>query len=126
MRAHAAGLLCVVAAVELLIEHGVWLRRDDFVAEFVCVEHDSSGQVALVWVDWPAASAGLDAGRLPCAGSEAGVLRVAASLAEGVPVDLGAAVTGLDEINLGVVVAAVARASGRGAAALWLRGRERS
>ena len=114
-----------MAAVELLIEHGFWLRRDDFVARFVCLERDSSGQVVLAWVDWPAASASLDSGRLPCAGSEAALLRIGASLAEGVPVDLGEAVTGLDEINVSLLVAAVVRASGRDAAASRLRGLER-
>ena len=35
MRAHAAGVYCVEAAVELLIGHAVWLRRSDFVGEFI-------------------------------------------------------------------------------------------
>ena len=35
MRAHAKGLLCAVAAVELLIGHAAWLRRNDFVDRFV-------------------------------------------------------------------------------------------
>jgi hypothetical protein len=40
LRAHAAGLLCAQAAVELLIGHAVWLRRSGFVDRFVTVEAD--------------------------------------------------------------------------------------
>jgi hypothetical protein len=52
------------------------------------------------------------------------VLRIAASLAEGVGVDLGEAVTGLDEANIGLIAAAVLRANGRGEAAVGLGGVE--
>jgi hypothetical protein len=99
-------LLCAVAAVELLIGHAVWLRRNDFVGEFVRIVDEP------VWVDWPAAVRALDAGRLPCSGSEAGLLRVAASIAEGIPVDLGAALSSVDERNLVLVAESVLRAGG--------------
>lgn len=113
LRAHAAGLLCGVAAVELLIGHAVWLRRNDFVDEFVrTVEESTRETTLLAWVDWPAAVAALDAGRLPCSGSEAGVLRVAASVAEGIPVDLGEALSSVDAHNLVLVAQAVLRAGG--------------
>jgi hypothetical protein len=109
LRAHAAGLLCVVAAVELLIGHAVWLRRAEFVDRFVRVQADPAlvGQTVLAWVDWRAVVAALDADRLPCSGSERQLLRIAASLAEGVPVDLGGALTSFDRVNLGLVAAAV-------------------
>jgi hypothetical protein len=96
-----------------LIGHNVWLRRVDFGHRFVCLDEGSSGAIAFVWVDWPAAIAALDAGRLPCSSSEDGLLRLAASLAEGVLVDLGEAVGGLDEHNLALLVAAIWRSSGR-------------
>jgi hypothetical protein len=67
----------------------------------------------LALVDWQAAVRALDAGRLACSGSEAQVLRLAASIAEGVPVDLGAAVTGLDQTNIALVARAVLHAGGR-------------
>ncbi|HZD02061.1 MAG TPA: hypothetical protein VFA46_18275 [Actinomycetes bacterium] len=67
----------------------------------------------LALVDWQAAVGALDAGRLVCSGSEAQVLRLAASIAEGVPVDLGAAVTGLDQTNIALVARAVLHANGR-------------
>ncbi len=63
-------------------------------------------------VDWEAAVAVLDAGRLPCSGGEGRILRLAASIAVGVPVDLGEAVTGLDENNAVLAAAAVLHAAG--------------
>ena len=49
---------------------------------------------------------------LPCSGGEGRVLRIAASIAEGVPVDMREAVTGLDEDNAVLASAAVLRAAG--------------
>jgi hypothetical protein len=94
----------------------------------VAVEFDSemgSGPV-LAAVDWAAAVAALDAGRLPCSSSEAQMLRLAASIAGGVAVDLGAALSGLDEGNISLVAAAVLRAAGRrdlGVPVVWRGGR---
>ena len=42
------------------------------------------------------------------------MLRIAASIAEGVPVDMREAVTGLDEDNAVLAAAAVLRAAGHG------------
>jgi hypothetical protein len=64
-------------------------------------------------VDWEAAVAALEAGVLPCSGGEGRVLRIAASIGEGVPVDLREAVTGLDENNAVLAAAAVLHAAGR-------------
>jgi hypothetical protein len=66
LRAHAAGLLCAVAAVELLVGHAVWLRPNDFVDGFVCIVDELAGESSLAWVDWRAVVTALDAGRLPC------------------------------------------------------------
>lgn len=63
-------------------------------------------------VDWEAAVAGLDAGRLPCSGSERQMLRLAASIADGVRVDLGDAVSGLDRRHAGLVATALLHAAG--------------
>ena len=63
-------------------------------------------------VNFAAAAGALAAGVLPCSGGEGRVLRIAASIAEGVPVDLREAVTGLDEDNTSLVVAAVLHAAG--------------
>jgi hypothetical protein len=97
-----------MAAVELLVAHALWLFRSDFLGGFV------EAADGLAWVDWAGAAAALDAGRLGCSGGEGTVLRVAASLAAGVPVDLSA-LSGLDGRARGLVARAVL-ASGGGVA----------
>jgi hypothetical protein len=106
-----------VAAVELLIGHGVWLRRNDFVSRFVNMTDELLDGSVLAWVDWHAAVRALESGQLPCSGSQAQLLRIVTSIVEGVPVDLGEAVTSLDEGNLRLVADAVLRAGGIAAAA---------
>ena len=108
----AKGLLFLEAAVELLIGHRSWLSREDFRA--VAVESGQAvfGGPQMAAVDFGAAVGALEAGVLPCSGGEGRVLRIAASLAVGVPVDLREAVTGLDERNVVLAVAAVLHAAG--------------
>jgi hypothetical protein len=72
----------------------------------------TSGAV-MAAVDFEAAARALEAGVLPCSGGEGRVLRIAASIAAGVPVDLREAVTGLDENNAVLAAAAVLHAAGR-------------
>ncbi len=113
----AKGLLAAEAAVELLIGHRLLLYRDDFGE--VAVEFGRepfSGQV-MVAVDFEAvagalAAGALAAGALPYAGSAGRVLRLAASIAAGVPADLGNAVSGLDASSTGLVACAVLHAVG--------------
>jgi hypothetical protein len=64
-------------------------------------------------IDWPAAIAALDAGELPCSSGEQRILRLAASLADGIPVSLSDAVTGLDHHNLSRLLTAICHASGK-------------
>jgi hypothetical protein len=64
-------------------------------------------------VDWEAAVAALEAGRLPCSGGEGRMLRLAASMAGGVAVDLGSALPGLDERNITLIAGAVLHVAGR-------------
>ncbi len=107
----AKGLLAAEAAVELLIGHRLWLCRGDF--REVAVEFGweaFSGRV-MTAVDFEAVAGALEAGVLPCA-VEGQVLRLAASIAAGVPVDLGGAVSGLDAANAGLVAEAVLHAAG--------------
>ena len=113
MRAHAEGLYCLQAAVELLIGHRRWLGRDDFLGRFVGLIPETAGGGVLAVVAWRAAVRALSSGRLPCSGSEGSVLRIAASIAGGVPVDLRECLSTLDESNIGLVVDAVLRAGGR-------------
>ena len=111
LRAHAQGVYCLEAAVNILIGHQAWLRRADFCSQFTSACHGTSTTMA--YVDWPAAVAALETGCLPCSSGEDRMLRIAASLAEGIPVDLGDVLTGLDTANVDLVVEAVLHASGR-------------
>lgn len=112
MRAGAAGLYCAVAAVELLIGQERWLRRDDFVTEFVEVAPALADGAPMAFVDWSRVVARLKGGRLACSSGEGQVLRLCASLAEGVPVDLADALTSLDAPTVVLVADAVLRAGG--------------
>ena len=104
-------MYCAIAAVELLIGHRFWLCREDFVGLFIEVDARADGTLT-AFLDWEAAAAALGAGRLACSDSQGQVLRVAASIAEGVPVDLRDALSGLDERNLALVAGAVLYAGG--------------
>lgn len=106
------GLYRAEAAVRLLVGHQRWLRRGDFVGEFVETGESIADGTAMAFVDWPAAVAALEAGRLPCSPSEGQVLRIAASMADGVPVDLRDGLSGLDAANIVVVAQAVLHAAG--------------
>jgi hypothetical protein len=105
-----------MAAVELLIGHGFWLGRADFIERFVDIDTSDAPGVLLASVDWAGAVAGLGSGRLACSRSQGQVLAIAASMAEGVPVDLRDALCGLDARTVALVVAAVATMTGRGPA----------
>ncbi len=121
MRAGAAGLYCAVAAVELLIGHGWWLDRDDFVAGFVEVVPALGDGTPMAFVNWSRAAARLERGRLACSSGEGQVLRLCASLAEGVPVDLAEVLTSLDTPTVVLVACAVLHAGGCPEAAHLLR-----
>ena len=111
LRAHAQGLYCLEAAAELLIAKA-WLYRDDFTSRFVTL-HPGIGrgqQVAVI--DWPAVIAALGSS-LPCSGGEQRMLRITASLADGIPVDLQDTLTSLDDENITRLVTARVHASGR-------------
>jgi hypothetical protein len=112
LRAHASGLHHTTAAVELLIAHHCWLHRNEFLDRFVSTGTDfDTGQVTAC-IGWPTAVMALDRGQLPCSGSEARILRIAASIGEGVPVDLREVLTELDIANTALVAQAVTRATG--------------
>lgn len=116
LREAAKGLLCSEAAIELLIKQRSWLSRHDFVGGFldrwIPPSRDPAGSAGIAFVDWGAALAALDDGRLPCSSGEGQLLRIAASLAEGLPVDLRDAITGLDAVNSRLVARAVCHAAG--------------
>jgi hypothetical protein len=111
--AHAEGLYCLQAAVELLIGHRRWLCRDDFLGRFVRLAPETAGGGGLAVVAWRAAVRALSSGRLPCSGGEGSVLRIAASVAGGGAADLSECLSTLDEANIGLVVDLVRGAGGR-------------
>lgn len=105
LREGARGYFPLEAGVELLIAHGVWLRRRDF-RSFVAYTPDmgaSYDRPPMAFVAWADAVLG----ELPASSSDSAVLRIAASLADDVPVWLRTAVSGLDETNLGLVLDAI-------------------
>jgi len=63
-------------------------------------------------VDWSAALGAVESKRMPCSASENQILRIAASIAEGIPVDLRDAVCGLDATNSVLVARALLHAAG--------------
>ena len=110
LRARARGIYPDEAGVELLIGHAVFLHRADFTSRFITTPASSDG-TPLAVIDWPAVIAALD-GSLPCSGGENRMLRLAASLAAGIPVSLRDALTGIDGRGTQLVVQAVLHASG--------------
>jgi hypothetical protein len=113
LRAQARGLHCLKAAANLLIDHGHFLRRNSFAERFLHLGTSiTDGVTKMAVLDWPATIAALDTGGLPCSGGEQRVLRLTASLAEGIPVDLRDGLTGLDQHNINLVGAAILHASG--------------
>ena len=111
LRAGAAGLYCAEAGAELLIMQQSWLSRGDF-APFVIIAPGAAGQAVTAAVDWEAAIAALDGGALACSSGERRMLRLAASIAGGIPVDLGEALTGLDRAGIAAAASAVLHAGG--------------
>jgi hypothetical protein len=88
LRAGAGDSHTSAAAVDLLAQ-SEWLHRADF-ARHILIDEDGMARIR-----WTEAVATLDAGELPASGGEGRLLRIAASLGGGVPVDLRSAVRGL-------------------------------
>jgi len=114
LRAQAGESLCLLAAVDLLAGHGFWLKDQSFVFRFVDVWVSGTDGGLRASLDWRAAAeASQESWRvLRASDADGQLLRIAASLADGVPVDLRDAVSGLDETTIGLVAAAVRAGSG--------------
>lgn len=112
LRAGAAGLYCAEAGVELLIGQESWLCRSDFAGSFVFAGPGLASQATVAVAGWEAAVAALDGGALPCSGGERRMLHLAASIAGGMPADLGETLTGLDRANIAAAARAVLHAGG--------------
>jgi len=93
VRAWARGWLPTGAAAELLIGHQAWLLREDFWG-------------AAVEVGWEVFR-GQEVAALPCSPGEREILRIAANIAEGIPVDLREAAFRLDAAGAGLAVSAI-------------------
>ena len=111
LRAHAQGLYCLEAAAELLISQS-WLHRADFTSQFVRIHRGTDDGQPAATVDWPAVITALRTS-LPCSGGEQRMLKITASLADGIPVDLRDTLTGLDDRNVQLLITAVLHASGQ-------------
>lgn len=86
LRAWARGIYPGEAGVELLISHATFLHRADFTDRFIDLGTSiTDGITQMAAIDWPAAITGLDRGDLHCSGGERRMLRLAASLADGIP-----------------------------------------
>ena len=112
LRASARHLHATEAGTELLIRHATWLRRSDFRDRFVHLDTSITNGTELATIDWRAAITALDGSDLPCSGGEGRMLRLAASLIDGIPVDLRDTLTGLDARNLHLVSQAVLETAG--------------
>jgi hypothetical protein len=114
LRACADGIYALEASAGLLITHARWLDRDDFTSRFIRTGTSiTDGTTEMAQVDWLAVITALHAGELPCSGSEQKMLQLAASLADQIPVSLGATITGLDQRNLELLVTAIRHACGQ-------------
>jgi hypothetical protein len=113
LRNQAQGIYCLEAAAELLIAHATWLHRTDFTNEFITLSHGLTNGRQMAIIDWQAAITALTAGYLPCSGGEQRMLRLIASIADGIPVDLQQALTSIDDRNIQLLLQAVLHASGR-------------
>jgi hypothetical protein len=112
LAAGSDGAPAETAAVRLLDLGGTWLARPDFVTGFIRVGDSPITGLPLGIIRWQPAIRALRAGGLPSSAGEAATLRIAASLAADVPVELGQAITSLDRPSLASVTTAVRIAGG--------------
>ncbi|MGQ4266449.1 hypothetical protein [Nocardiopsis changdeensis] len=115
LRNWAEGYTAETAAVDLLIDHDVWLRRPDFLSR--CVHQVPVSELVdpvrpLAHIDWEHAAKALSQRAFPASSSEVGVLRIAASLAEDHPVKLRDALVGMDATTTAAVLTAIVTATG--------------
>ena len=112
VRAGAGGLYSLEAACNLVIGTG-WVHRDDFTRFISTGTSLTDGVTELACIDWQSAISSRDAGLLPCSSGENRILRLAASIAAGIPVDLNDALSGLDQASITLVVRAARHANGQ-------------
>lgn len=107
---HVVGINAQVAAVDLLASHRVWLTRADF-APFIQHGRCHSTRQPMAIIRWRAIHCALQRGQLPCSSSEANILRIAVSLAAGVPISLRSVLGCFDHRNIARIVRAIGLAN---------------
>ena len=108
----ADGLCADVAAVMLIDRHGHFLHEPAFRRIIAAGSSITTGQPLAV-IRWKAAICALEAGQLPCSGSEQAILRIAASLADpGIAVNLRDNLGNLDARNIALVTDSIKAANG--------------
>ena len=113
LHAHARGIYAHEAAVALLIDHQYWLDRADFLSQYVDTFSGLADGTPMAAICWHEVIADLDTGQLAGSSSENKILRLAASLANGISVDLHHNLTSLDDANLHHLITAIRHAAGR-------------
>ena len=109
----AVGDYSAEAAVLLLVNSGHWLpllQTAGLIA--IALDGDAFGGGPWAAVQWADLDGALRAGAVAGSGPQLRLLRAAASIAEGQPVDLGDLAAGLDRRSLTLVLAALAHAAG--------------
>jgi len=107
----AEGMCADVAAVMLIDRHGHFLHEPAF-RRIIAAGSGITGQPLAV-IRWKAAICALEAGQLPCSGSEQAILRIAASLADpGIAVNLRDNLGNLDARNIALVADSIKAANG--------------
>jgi hypothetical protein len=109
----AVGDYALEAAVLLLANSGHWLPRLQ-AADLITIALDEESIDGGPWaaVQWGELDAALRAGLVTGSGGQLRLLRAAASLADGQPVDLADLTAGVDRPELTLLLAAVAHAAG--------------
>jgi hypothetical protein len=103
---HVVGITAETAAVDLLANHRVWLTRPDFVRFIQHGRRHCTGQPTAM-IRWRAAHLALAHGQLPGSNSKTHILRIATSLAIGVPISLKQVLGCLDHRNIAHVIRAI-------------------
>jgi hypothetical protein len=114
LRACASGIHPLEASAGLLIDCGTWLHREDLTSRFITTGTSiSDGVTPMASTDWEAAITALNAGELPSSSGERRMLLLAASIGGGIPVSLYDTLPGIDRRNAGLLIKAIAHATGQ-------------
>ena len=107
----AVGDYTAEAAILLLANFGHWLPQLK-AADLITVEDDPAGGDRWAQIQWEDLPPALAAGTIFGSNGELRVLRAAASIVDGQPLDLGDVASGLDRRGMTLLLAAIAHAGG--------------